>query len=146
MWVFPHSLRYRRVLFDLIFLFKILTGHAIRNIDSHFNFKAPYITRGHTFKLDFPDAITNSTRNKNLIIELWIIGTNCRAVLWIACQSTVFTNAYCDLCLITSLAMINLWLHVWHTLYISSIICSVYLYLQKLLCTLIRINLIRVAC
>ena len=75
-----NSLRYRRVLFDLIFLFKILTGHAICNIYSHFNCKAPYITRGYTFKLDFPDAITNSTL-KNVITELRLIGTNCRAVL-----------------------------------------------------------------
>jgi len=73
MWVFPHSLRYRRVLFDLVFLFKILTGHAICNIDRHLNFKAPYITRGHTFKLDFPDAITNSARNKfnYRIVDYW---------------------------------------------------------------------------
>jgi hypothetical protein len=68
-----NSLRYRRVLFDLIFLFKILTGHAICNIDRHLNFKAPYITRGHTFKLDFPDAITNSARNKfnYRIVDYW---------------------------------------------------------------------------
>jgi len=29
------SFQYRRVLFDLSFLFEILTGHVICNVDSH---------------------------------------------------------------------------------------------------------------
>ena len=76
-------MQYRRVLFDLIFLFKILTGqsgHAIRNVDSHLYFKAPYITRGHTFKLNFPDDQYLTPRETNFITELSIIATSCRGV------------------------------------------------------------------
>ena len=57
-----NTLQYRRIMFDLMFLYKILTGHTICNIYNHLNFKAPYTTRGHTFKLDFPDVLRNKTR------------------------------------------------------------------------------------
>jgi len=68
-----NSLQYRRILFDLIFLFNFLTGHVVCNVDKHFNFKAPYITRGHTFKLDLPDVVNSSTQNKYnyRIVDYW---------------------------------------------------------------------------
>ena len=68
-----HSIYFRRIISDLIFVFKIFTGLTLCNIDKHINFRIPSSTRGHTYKLDYPRVSDNMTRRFLMcrIVNYW---------------------------------------------------------------------------
>jgi len=50
----PKSLHHRRLTSDMVFLFKIMTGETIIDMNGHLQIREPGITRGHSLCIEMP--------------------------------------------------------------------------------------------
>ena len=91
-----NSLYFRRIISDLVFIYKIFTGLTLCNIDTHINFRVPSSNRGHTYKLDYPRVSDNMTRRFLMcrIVNYW----NSLPITALECTSIdSFRNCVCRL-------------------------------------------------
>ena len=69
-----NSRYFRRIISDLVFVYKIFTGLTLCNIERHINFRIPSSTRGRdTYKFDHPRVSDNMTRRflTRRIVNYW---------------------------------------------------------------------------